>query len=475
MYRKHIPHPEFESFYLPFGGHLDSDNRWIRMAKLIPWTEVEQRYEKLFADSGMGAPAKNVRIALGSLIIKERLGLSDEETVEQIRENPYLQYFLGYESFRSEAPFEASMMVHFRKRLGMEDLNWVQERISQRAQKKHDKPKDEDPPQNGGKLIVDATVAPADIKYPTDVNLLNEAREKAEAIIDTLHEPLRGQEVKVRTYRQRARKDYLRFAKKRKHTEREWRQAIGKQLRYVQRNIRHIQHLANRVKLSRLSRRQLRDLWVVQELVRQQHQMHRERTHGVGGRIVSLSQPHVRPIVRGKLAEPVEFGAKLSVSVVDGYCYLDRLSWDNYNESADLIAQVERYRDRYGHYPASVHADKVYRNRENLRYCQERGIRLSGPALGRPSKDRARSRLQRRQQRLDERVRVEIEGKFGVSKRKYSLGRVMAKLARTSETAIGIVFLVMGLEKALRILFSRLAIFVFRLFRRSDSIEIAAV
>jgi IS5 family transposase len=475
MYRKHLQHPEFESFFLPFGGHLDSDNRWVRMAKLIPWTEVEQRYEKLFADSGMGAPAKNVRIALGALIIKERLGLSDEETVEQIRENPYLQYFLGYESFRGEAPFEASMMVHFRKRLGVEDLNWVQERISQRAQKKHDKAKDKDPPQNGGKLIVDATVAPADIKYPTDVNLLNEAREKTEAIIDTLHEPLRGQEVKVRTYRQRARRDYLRFAKKRKHTEREWRQAIGKQLRYVQRNIRHIQHLTNRVKLSRLSRRQLRDLWVVQELVSQQQQMHRERTHAVAGRIVSLSQPHVRPIVRGKLAEPVEFGAKLSVSVVDGYCFLDRLSWDNYNESGDLIAQVERYRDRYGHYPASVHADKVYRSRENLRYCQERGIRLSGPALGRPSKDRARSRFQRRQQRLDERVRVEIEGKFGVGKRKYSLGRVMAKLARTSETAIGIVFLVMGLEKALRILFSRLAIFVFRLFRGSDSIEFEAV
>jgi len=263
MYRKHIPHPEFESFFLPFGGHLDSNNRWVRMAKLIPWSEVEQRYEKLFADSGMGARAKNVRIALGALIIKERLGLSDEE-------NPYLQYFLGYQSYQKEAPFEASMMVHFRKRLGMEDLNWVQERIAQRSQKKQDKPKDEDPPSNGGKLIVDATVAPADIKYPTDVNLLNEAREKTEATIDRLHEPLRGQEVKVRTYRKRARKDYLRFAKKRKHTEREWRQAIGKQLRYVQRNVRHIQQLANRVELSRLSRRQLRDLWVVQELVRQQ-------------------------------------------------------------------------------------------------------------------------------------------------------------------------------------------------------------
>jgi transposase, IS5 family len=288
MYRRHLSHPEFESFYLPFGGHLASNNRWVRMAKLIPWTEVEQRYEKLFADSGMGAPAKNVRIALGALIIKERLGLSDEETVEQIRENPYLQYFLGYQGYQKEAPFEASMMVHFRKRLGREDLNWVQERIAQRSQNKQDKPKDKDPPQNDGKLIVDATVAPADIKYPTDVNLLNEAREKTEAIIDRLHEPLRGQEVKVRTYRQRARKDYLRFAKKRKHTQREWRQAIGKQLRYVQRNVRHIQQLANRVELSRLSRRQLRDLWVVQELLRQQQQMHREGTHAVAGRIVSL-------------------------------------------------------------------------------------------------------------------------------------------------------------------------------------------
>jgi IS5 family transposase len=456
MYRKHVQHPEFESFFLPFGGHLDSGNRWVRMAKLIPWTEVEQRYEKLFADSGMGAPAKNVRIALGALIIKERLGLSDEETVEQIRENPYLQYFLGYESYRSEAAFEASMMVHFRKRLGMEDLNWVQEKIAQRAQKKTEKPKDTDPPGNGGQLIVDATVAPADIKYPTDVNLLNEARKKTEAIIDTLHEPLRGEEVKVRTYRCRARQDYLRFAKKRKHTEREWRKAIGKQLRYVQRNVRHIQQLADRVQLSRLTRRQLRDLWVVQELVRQQRQMHQERTHVVAGRIVSLSQPHVRPIVRGKLAAAVEFGAKLSVSVVDGFCYVDRLSWDNYNESADLSEQIERYRARYGHYPCSVHADKLYRTRENRRYCQQRGIRLSGPALGRPRKDPTQSKAHRRQQRLDERVRVEIEGKFGVGKRKYSLGRVMAKLARTSETAIGIVFLVMGLEKAVRVLFSRL-------------------
>ncbi len=118
MYRHKIPQPEFEAFYLPFGGHPRSDNRWIRLAKLIPWDEAEKKYAAHFAESGMGAPAKNVRIALGALIIKERLGLSDEETVEQIRENPYLQYFLGFEGYRDQPPFEASMMVHFRKRMG---------------------------------------------------------------------------------------------------------------------------------------------------------------------------------------------------------------------------------------------------------------------------------------------------------------------------------------------------------------------
>jgi hypothetical protein len=77
----------------------------------------------------------------------------------------------------------------------------------------------------------------------------------------------------------------------------------------------------------------------------------------VSDRIVSISQPHVRPIVRGKLSAPVEFGAKISVSVVQGFCFVDRLSWDNYNESGDLKGQIEKFKNRFGHYPSSVHAD----------------------------------------------------------------------------------------------------------------------
>ena len=118
MYKNNEKQLKFEDFYLPFGGKLRSDNRWVKLSKLIPWHEFEELYARTLAVTGMGAPAMSVRVALGSLIIKERLGTSDEETVEQIRENPYLQYFLGFEEYREEAPFHPTMFVHFRKRLG---------------------------------------------------------------------------------------------------------------------------------------------------------------------------------------------------------------------------------------------------------------------------------------------------------------------------------------------------------------------
>jgi transposase, IS5 family len=92
MYRKeNFVLSSAESFELPWDGKLAEDNRWVRMAKLIPWSEFEEEYAQNFTQE-MGAPAKSFRMALGALIIKEKLGTSDRETVEQIRENPlYLQ------------------------------------------------------------------------------------------------------------------------------------------------------------------------------------------------------------------------------------------------------------------------------------------------------------------------------------------------------------------------------------------------
>ena len=210
-------------------------------------------------------------------------------------------------------------------------------------------------------------------------------------------------------------------------------------------------------RLPLLSKRLYRLLLVINELYRQQQWMYEERTHSIKDRIVNLHQPHVRPIVRGKAKSNVEFGAKISVSLVDGFSFVDKISWDPYNESGDLPEQIESYYQFYGYYPESVHADKIYRTRSNRKYCKERGIRLSGQALGRPCKETSSNKEElaqiKRQQYQDEIDRNPIEGKFGQGKRRFTLNRIMAKLAQTSEAVIMVSFIVMNLEKLFLFLF----------------------
>jgi hypothetical protein len=294
---------------------------------------------------------------------------------------------------------------------------------------------------------------PADIKYPTDLNLLNDAREKTEAIIDRLHVCRTRPKPKPRTYRQNARRDYLRVAKARKPKKAKLRQALGKQLRYLRRNLGSIAEMAHEGLLVTLPVKWYRQLLVIQELYRQQLWMYTHRCHRIANRIVSISQPHVRPIVRGKAGTPVEFGAKISVSLVDGVSFVDRISWEAYNESMDVVQQIEAFHRRFGHDPASVHVDQIYRTRENRRYCDSRGIRLSGPPLGRPrtiTEATAEQVQHDKHQAYDDAItRIAIEGKFGQGKRRFGLGRLMAKLALTSETMIQVSFLVMNLEHLL--------------------------
>lgn len=91
MLKKDPKQSEFVDFHLPFNGKLSASNRWVKLAELVPWNLIEQCYSENFSRTGMGAPAKSGRIAFGALLIKERLAITDEETVEQIAENPYLQ------------------------------------------------------------------------------------------------------------------------------------------------------------------------------------------------------------------------------------------------------------------------------------------------------------------------------------------------------------------------------------------------
>ena len=159
------------------------------------------------------------------------------------------------------------------------------------------------------------------------------------------------------------------------------------------------------------------------------------KTHMVADRIVSLSQPWIRPIVRGKSKAPTEFGAKISISVVNGYTFVDRLSFDAYNEgeAGEFERVVEEYKRRFGHYPARILADKIYRNKNNRDFCKNNDIHLSGPRLGRPGKDHAE---EVRAELKEVGERNAVEGKFGNGKRKLGLSLVMAKLKETAGTMI---------------------------------------
>lgn len=474
MYRKQgQPSISAENFQLPSERRLSEDNRWVIMASFIPWQEFEEDYSSFFSLE-MGAPAKPFRMALGALIIKEKLGISDRETVEQIKENPYLQYFIGMSSYSNEAPFDASMLVHFRERISAELVSKVNQEMVKKmleaascidSEKKTESPgkatEQGNTPKNRGKLILDATCAPGDISYPTDLNLLNQARKQTERIIDLLYEQIKGTlEKKPRTYREIARKDYLEVAKKRRVSQKDRRKAIKKQLQYIKRNLSYIDQLIiSGASLENLTNRQYKMLLVVAEIYRQQLWLYENKKQSIDDRIVSLSQPHIRPIVRGKAGKAVEFGAKLSASCFDGYVFLDHISWDNYNESGDLKAQVEAFKNYTGYYPESVHVDKIYRTRENRAWCKERGIIMSGPPLGRPPANVSKEK--KKQDLESERIRNCIEGKFGQGKRRFSLNRVMAKLSHTSQTAIAITFLVMNLSTHLsRVFYAFLCLFL---------------
>ena len=122
---KQIP---FTDFNQPQGMQMNPNNRWVKKAAMIPWDTIEAEYAKLFP-SHTGMPAKPLRMALGSLLIQKQYHYPDEELVEQIRENPYYQYFIGLPGYEDKIPFVPSLLVEFRKRLSEDVLNEINEMI----------------------------------------------------------------------------------------------------------------------------------------------------------------------------------------------------------------------------------------------------------------------------------------------------------------------------------------------------------
>lgn len=270
-----------------------------------------------------------------------------------------------------------------------------------------------------------------------------------------MHENIKGK--KPRTYRKVARNEFLKISRARRKPAKKLRKAIRKQLGYIQRDLGYINDMSKEASLLTDKQKEKND--IITNIYNQQKEMFDNSKHSVKDRIVSLSQPYVRAIVRGKASAKTEFGAKVEISVIDGFSRVEFLSWDAYNECDSLKTIVERFKERTGYYPERVLADKIYRNRNNLNYCKANGIRLSGHNLGRPRKDNC---YDKKIEYIDLCNRNEVEGKFGEGKRKYGLNRILTKLKETSECVINIAFIVSNLNKRLRSLIKVMLNFILK-------------
>ena len=422
-----------EGFETPFVQKLDPNNRWVKLAHQLPWDLLVTTYQSQLNNSQRGAEGINPRVAIGALILKHICNMSDRETVLQIQENMYMQYFIGYSSFSNEEPFDPSLFVDFRKRMGIEQINAINEKIlglskmqdDESSEDEEESEKEEDvPTEHKGKLITDATACPQDIAYPTDLNLFNDAREKSELLIDKLYLP-QLHETKPRTDRKEARKLYLQTAQKKNKSKKEIRRAVKKQLSYLRKNLKNINLLLDAYPVIPLKQKDYKYFLVINTVYEQQQKMFTEHVHSIEDRIVSIHQPHVRPIVRGKSNAYVEFGAKINVSLMNGFAFLDDLSWDAFNEGTRLITSVEKYKQRFGYYPAEVLADKIYCNRSNRAELKRLGIRLKAKPLGRPKAV---------VDHVSPGERNPIEGTFGQAKTAYGMNRIKARLTQTSES-----------------------------------------
>lgn len=444
-----------EEFKTPFQTSLLSDNRWVVLSKLVPWDAFASIYISMM-NTDMGRPGISPRMVLGALIIKHKENLDDRGVIETIQENVYMQFFVGLRAFSTAPIFDPSLFVEIRKRVGANTFDELNKNliksVSELKDKKHGKKKKDnnDLPPNKGKIQLDATVADQYITHPTDSKILNQSRKQCEKMIDKLYELNNKKGTKPRTYRRKLDMAFLNYVKKKNKSKSTHRKMNRKLLESLKRDIGHINRLLDIFEKRKvafpLSDKEQRMLWIVNIVYEQQKLMYGNKVNSSKDRIVSIFQPHVRPIPRGKIKSKIEFGSKLGVSLDNGFARVGTLSWDVYNESKDLIPQIEDYKELHGYYPELVLVDKIYPNRKNRSWLKERAIRITAPPLGRISKERKEESYYKKRKRKKEAAeRNHIEAKFGQGKNGYNLNKIRAKLRLTSESWIAAIFFVMNL------------------------------
>lgn len=433
---------------------LPKTNRWVQMGDALPWGEYEKVYNERLKNDKVGASNRPGRMVIAALIIKHKLSLSDEETILTIQENPYMQYMCGLTEYSDQPIFDPSLFTTIRKRITIEDVNALTLELAKKAQQKKDKDdNDEDNTFSGmtqpTDVKADATCADAEVRYPTDIDLVEDGSKYIDRMIDKVC-GIKKIRKPAGVERNRIRAIYLNVIKRKHKGSKLIKDALSRMLPLLYRDILTLLNLigVDDETYGRFNCTQKRTIQAVIDMYHQQEEMLREGKHTCENRIVSIHQPHVRPIVRGKAKAKVEFGAKIGVSIVSGYSFIDHHSWDAYNEASDLTVHIEKYKERFGCEPKRFFGDKIYLNRENRRILKEKEIQIMGRPLGRPPKNPTQEQIER--ERIGVSLRNEAEAQFGTGKRTYRANNIRAKLPQTAECWTAMCYFVKNLAKFMR-------------------------
>lgn len=476
-YASHNKQLSLDLFRSSFEG-LDKSNRWVSMGDLLPWPELEREYNSRLNNLEKGAGNKPARLILGAMLIKHKLCLSDIETIELIRENPYMQYLCGLTEFTEKPIFDPSLFVTIRKRISEEELNEMTTRLLLEQKRKQEEKCGETGNNEGnnnqespssvvqdsddveytdskgqlhkGVLKIDATCADAEVRYPVDVDLVHDGCKAIDGIISKVCASLGISGIK--TCYKDARRFYLELVKRKKKGGKLVRSVMSAMLDYLHIDLRRITELLvnhDCRKEDCLQPHDVRLLTAIYEMYGQQRKMFEDKTHVCANRIVSIYQPHVRPIVRGKAKAKTEFGAKIGASLYEGYTFIDHHSWDAYNESSDLSLHINKFKERFGYLPATILADKIYKNKENRKLLKKLEIKTYCKPLGRPPKNQpSPDILAKMAKAVGE--RNEVECSFGTGKRIYRANNIRAKLPETARCWTGMCYFVKNVMKFLR-------------------------
>jgi len=297
-------------------------------------------------------------------------------------------------------------------------------------------------------VMMDATVFPSGIRFPTDIGLLNEAREKVVMWIKDISRKL---EIWTRTYCQKGRQVYLNFSKRRKKTKEMVRKTKKQMLQYLRRNVKQFEVLIEKAKEVGIEIKEVihGQIEIIKKILVQQWDMYRRRSHIIKDRIVSYSQPKVRPMVRRKDGKEVEFGPKGHLSLVDGYLFLDKISFDSFNEANELKKSVELYEERFEKKPEVLIADGIYGNRDNRKLLKEAEIPAALKPLGRKSQTEEYKK-QKRWIKKKQRLRNQIEGFIAHAKEHFGLDKIRYKIDGGAEIWASMGLLMMNLDTALK-------------------------